>query len=77
VIEKVKAEGAAAAFYGMRVLKWYADKAAYEANPKSFKGCIQCTIRTKVTVEPPKSSSELDGEEKQIFCISFKASCSD
>ena len=76
MIEKIKAEGAPSSFYSMRVVKYYADKAAYEADPKNFKGCIRCTISTKVTVEPPKTSTELDGEEKPIFCISFKASCS-
>jgi hypothetical protein len=74
-VEKVQAEGAPEKFYGMRVLKYYKDKAAYEADPKKFKGAIRCSISTKMTVEKPKTSAELGGEEKQIFCLSFQVFC--
>jgi hypothetical protein len=51
VIEKVKAEGGPDKFYATRLLKYYADKEAYANDPNSFKGCIQCSIKTPVQVE--------------------------
>ena len=51
VIEKVKVEGGPDKFYATRLLKYYADKEAFASDPNSFKGCIQCSIKTPVKVE--------------------------
>ena len=51
VIEKVKVEGGPDKFYATRLLKYYADKEAYTNDPNSFKGCIQCSIKTPVHVQ--------------------------